>query len=97
MTITRSSLRICRKGYAGSATPAADNANTSTEAAAETAAAEDPLQLPATLVPLPLQQPGGLPLFNTVIVGDSSWSKDGAELVVTLCKNGYSKWPSVFA
>ena len=128
VAITRSTLRVCRKGYAGSPEgPAgagdggggakggcgkegcpcgadcgcgdgcqcATAAIKCTDAGSEAASASAFLLGPEYL-PWALQQPGGLRLFDSVIVGDSSWSKDGTELVVTLSKNNLAKWPTLF-
>lgn len=126
VTITRSTLRVCRKGYAGSPEGAVvedtlpekgnkggcgkegcpcgadcgcgESCQCATAATKCTDAVADPgtLLLGPEFLPWALQQPGGARLFDSVIVGDSSWSKDGTELAVSLSKNNLAKWPSLF-
>ena len=47
-------------------------------------------------VPENVQRAGGAALYDTVVVGDSTWSVDGGELVVTLSKANLRKWPTAF-
>ena len=57
-------------------------------------AASDPAGLAG--VPENVQQLGGAPLYDDVNVGDSTWSIDAGELVITLTKAAPKKWIDVF-
>jgi hypothetical protein len=42
-----------------------------------------------------MQQPGGVALYDEVVAGDSTWSLDAGELVVTLAKARPTRWPDL--
>jgi hypothetical protein len=46
-------------------------------------------------VPEKMQQPGGVALYDEVVAGDSTWSLDAGELVVTLAKARPTRWPDL--
>ena len=47
-------------------------------------------------VPENVQKEGGAALYDAVVVGDSTWSVDAGELVITLTKGKICKWPTPF-
>ena len=56
--------------------------------------ASDPAGL--VCVPEKVQRSGGAPLYEDVNVGDSTWSIDAGELIITLAKAAPKKWIDVF-